>query len=323
MRMRWGVVGGAVVAAVLLLAIPQAVWAVSMESMTVGAGVREVGDTYRISTRQSTFSPSDEAVYVVMAVRIPRDASWRTYRATLTWYAPDGSEYLEHEISDLERGYIWYIARRMSLRGTRAAQLGGEWTVRFNVRFGPTRTRTFTVEAPATPPPVVTPEPENEPPVAMFWFLPAEPSIRDMVQFTDFSRDPDGEVVRWRWEFGDGSRSTQQSPTHRYTHPGTYTVRLTVTDDEGATGSTTREITVAGAPPVVTDPEVIRIPFESTPPGAYVEIDDIYVGSTPMEYPMEVGTVYSIRISYPGKVAWEMRVRAYEGLVIDVTLPPA
>lgn len=136
--------------------------------------------------------------------------------------------------------------------------------MRFNVRFGPTRTRTFSVEAPAAPPPVVTPEPESEPPVAMFWFLPVEPSTRDTVKFTDFFRDPDGRVVRWRREFSDGSRSTQQSTTRRYAHPGTYTVRLTVTDDEGAMGSTTREITVAGAPPVVTDPQAIRIPFELT-----------------------------------------------------------
>ncbi len=322
MRTCWSILGGAVLlASFLVLTNPQTAMGVTLEEMTVGRGVREVGNTFRITTREDTFSATDEAVYVVMCVLIPRDARWLKYGATVTWYAPDGSTYLEQEITDLERGYRWYMWRRMPIRGTEASRLPGEWEVRFNVRFGPSRRRNFTIEEAAAPP-APAPQPENQPPVAQFWFTPGRPSLTDTVQFTDLSTDPDGEVVSWHWAFGDGASSTEQTPTHRYTREGTFTVRLTVTDNDGATARSTREITVEGPPPEDSEREVIKVPFESTPPGAYVELDDIYVGSTPMEYPMEVGTIYTIRISYPGKVPWEMRVRAYEGLVVDVTLPP-
>ncbi len=40
----------------------------------------------------------------------------------------------------------------------------------------------------------------------------------------------DREIVSWNWNFGDGSSSTLQNPTHTYTSNGTYTVSLTVSD---------------------------------------------------------------------------------------------
>ena len=40
-------------------------------------------------------------------------------------------------------------------------------------------------------------------------------------------------LVKWLWDFGDGSTSTEQNPKHTYLAPGVYTVTLTVTDDTG------------------------------------------------------------------------------------------
>ena len=51
------------------------------------------------------------------------------------------------------------------------------------------------------------------------------------------SYDPDGEIVSYQWDFGDGDTSTDMNPVHVYENPGVYTVSLTVTDDEGAAGS--------------------------------------------------------------------------------------
>jgi len=62
--------------------------------------------------------------------------------------------------------------------------------------------------------------------------------------FTDTSSDSDGSVVGWSWTFGDGASSSSQNPSHTYASAGTYTVNLTVTDDDGATHATSGSVTV-------------------------------------------------------------------------------
>jgi PKD repeat protein len=64
--------------------------------------------------------------------------------------------------------------------------------------------------------------------------------------FADKSADPDGNLAEWRWEFGDGEISTARDPSHAYQSGGTYTVRLTAEDNEGATSTTTRQVTTPG-----------------------------------------------------------------------------
>jgi PKD repeat protein len=54
------------------------------------------------------------------------------------------------------------------------------------------------------------------------------------------STDEDGEIVAWEWAFGDGSTADTAVAVHDYDMPGDYTVRVTVTDDRGA--STSREV---------------------------------------------------------------------------------
>jgi PKD repeat protein len=66
------------------------------------------------------------------------------------------------------------------------------------------------------------------------------------VTFTDNSYDPDGFIVSWLWDFGDGNTSTEQNPIHTYIVPGSYTVTLTVTDDDGASSSISKIITLVG-----------------------------------------------------------------------------
>jgi PKD repeat protein len=63
------------------------------------------------------------------------------------------------------------------------------------------------------------------------------------------STDPDGSVASYAWDFGDGHSGTGASPSHTYASAGDYTVTLTVTDDQGAAGSTTATVPVSGTPP--------------------------------------------------------------------------
>jgi len=79
---------------------------------------------------------------------------------------------------------------------------------------------------------------DNVPPKADFTIVsppkPHQPTPDDIIQFKDKSFDPDGSIVSWHWEFGDGTTSTDQNPTHKYEALGTYIVTLVVTDDDGA-----------------------------------------------------------------------------------------
>jgi len=66
------------------------------------------------------------------------------------------------------------------------------------------------------------------------------------VQFTDTST---GSPTTWSWNFGDGSNSTLQSPSHQYTSAGTYNVSLTVSNACGSNTTTqTNYITITTAP---------------------------------------------------------------------------
>jgi len=90
----------------------------------------------------------------------------------------------------------------------------------------------------------------NAPPVAQFQVSDFRPIEREPVRFTDCSHDPDGSIVAWEWTFGDGSSATEPSPQVAYNAAGTYTVRLIVTDDDGATASAAAEVRVENLPPV-------------------------------------------------------------------------
>ena len=115
-----------------------------------------------------------------------------------------------------------------------ASAAGSAWTVGFQgaIRFF------------AGPPP----QPGNRPPEPAFTFA----ANRLTVAFTDASTDPDGTVESYLWEFdafgGEGATSTERNPTHTFAAAGTYIVRLTVTDDDGATGSTGAAVVVSPGP---------------------------------------------------------------------------
>ncbi|GIH09393.1 protease [Rhizocola hellebori] len=82
----------------------------------------------------------------------------------------------------------------------------------------------------------------NQPPSASFTFTTSGLTA----SFTDRSTDPDGTIASRSWTFGDGTTSTATNPPKTYATAGTYSVRLTVTDNRGVSASTTQSVTVSG-----------------------------------------------------------------------------
>ena len=73
------------------------------------------------------------------------------------------------------------------------------------------------------------------PPHAQFAGTPRSGDAPLTVTFKDFSF---GAIATWLWRFGDGSTSTVQNPSHRYTTWGSYTVTLTVAGPVGEDSET-------------------------------------------------------------------------------------
>ena len=89
----------------------------------------------------------------------------------------------------------------------------------------------------------------NRPPVASFTESAETVTVGEFITFNALSSfDPDGSIVSCDWDFGDGTSAIGVVVSHAYTVQGTYTVTLTVTDDDGATASNTAIKTVLKPP---------------------------------------------------------------------------
>jgi PKD repeat protein len=102
----------------------------------------------------------------------------------------------------------------------------------------------------------------NQPPNADFTFTPEYPFSNEIIYFTDNSTDPDGIIVTWQWDFGDGYYSNLQNPTHIYYKYGNFTVNLSVTDDEGSIDTVGKIVTVLPTndppyAPIVTGSDIV------------------------------------------------------------------
>jgi hypothetical protein len=102
-------------------------------------------------------------------------------------------------------------------------------------------------------------EPENAAPDARFSAACA--ALR--CDFTDASTD-DAAVAGWSWSFGDQGTSPDRHPVHSYTAAGSYSVSLTVTDQEGETSTVSHQAVASW--PAVTSLTCV----DGTAPGGFV-----------------------------------------------------
>lgn len=120
------------------------------------------------------------------------------------------------------------------------------------------------------------------------------------VKFTDNTSS----ATSWLWDFGDGTTSTEHSPSHAYNAQGDYTVTLTVRTIEGCQGNASKKLLVfrRSPKPIVNDLFVCR--YDSTtiiPQGG--TLFNFYNSAT-TDQPIHTGRVYNLGFISEPKDIW-------------------
>jgi PKD repeat protein len=90
-----------------------------------------------------------------------------------------------------------------------------------------------------TIPEETTVPPTPAPPVAQISEAPSTVKFGESVTFSGAaSTDSDGNITSYEWDFGDGNTASGETVTYAYSDIGAYNVKLTVTDDDGLSGTT-------------------------------------------------------------------------------------
>ncbi len=129
-----------------------------------------------------------------------------------------------------------------------------EITVKVKDWKGASVLQTFIIEADELPP-------LNLPPVARAGG-PYTGGVNQTITFNGSgSTDPNGYPLTYNWNFGDGSFGSGVAPVHKYTSPGIYAVKLTVSNNNGGISSDATKATIQCSPPTVSitaDPTAIK-----------------------------------------------------------------
>jgi len=118
-------------------------------------------------------------------------------------------------------------------------------------------------------------------PIAGFTYSPESPLVGDTVTFNaSTSNDPDGYIMSYEWDFGDGNTGTGMIVDHVYTAVDEYMVTLRVKDNDTRTDTTTKSIIPVAKPifEVLWDDQTFNVSVE----GNSTIIADFYF-SQPMK----------------------------------------
>ncbi|MCJ2513534.1 MAG: PKD domain-containing protein, partial [Candidatus Thermoplasmatota archaeon] len=87
-------------------------------------------------------------------------------------------------------------------------------------------------------------------PIANFNYFPYEPFTYQLIEFNDTSFDPDGYIISWLWDFGNGNISDLKNTTTKYIDEGIYNITLTVTDNYGVMNNNVKQIKILNSKPI-------------------------------------------------------------------------
>lgn len=124
------------------------------------------------------------------------------------------------------------------------------------------------------------------------------------------SFDPDGEVVAWDWDFGDGNTGNGETAAHTYAEAGTFEVQLTVTDDEGATRSASTQVTVVDPNQTVSVEHVASAGSEANTIAPAV---DVPAEVQPNDLMVLIGTFNRTDTNVTGPAGWDLLEGASDG----------
>ena len=146
---------------------------------------------------------------------------------------------------------------------------------------------------------VVNPTGDEEP-IADFSANKTTVAINETVSFSDESSFA---PTSWAWDFGDGTTSTEQNPTHSYAEVGTYTVQLTVENENGSDAEIKENyITVEQGIVCISDP----CPIETD--NDFTETSIPYYTSQPMSYQVNTPIDLCLTIKCPETTLVEVNI---------------
>jgi len=242
-------------------------------------------DTSYASLESAEPIPSSCAYYPwgrsVWYVYTPAQSGWLTAYSPAEWWTPTLAAYSGTSLGSLSevgaRCWGGQLTFRAEAGMTYYFQIGGLW------EYG--GMLTFYLE-----------EYLPQPPLADFWFYPSDPSMFDSVWFSNNSWDPEGlGIESSAWDFGDGTTSTDWSPSHQYAADGDYTIQLTVTTSDGRSASTTQTVSVRTHDVAITK-------FSVPKAAAVGQTRPIVVGVSSKRYPEQVEV--QLFKSVPGGYEW-------------------
>ncbi|MCB0094766.1 MAG: PKD domain-containing protein, partial [Caldilineaceae bacterium] len=133
--------------------------------------------------------------------------------------------------------------------------------------------------APLTPEPTPT-APANRPPTINLVMAPAMGSAPLLVQMSANAVDPDGDLLSYSWDFGDGIQAgSVPTITHLYEQTGVFTATVTVSDGRGGTAAAWHTVVVDDGVP-----RLVAVPLDQTAPTVFkIATEFLYAGDYPIQ----------------------------------------